>query len=446
MSRFWLVGARLLGPDGEEHDGSVAVEEGRIVDVREEARPDASLLRSSPVLDLEGAYLFPGLVDPHVHLRDFEEASRETVASGTRAAARGGYTTVCAMANSRPPLDSLEALAAFQARVAESAVVRVRPLAAVTRGLQGRELTEMGRLREAGAVAFSDDGAPLADAGLMRRALLYAGQLGAVLVAHEEEPSLSAGEPLAAGEAAFAMGFLGQPPSAETAMVARDLAILAETGGRLHLAHLSTAGAVAALRAAKAAGLPVTAEVTPHHLLLTEAACAGFRAEAKVNPPLRGPADQEALWAALADGTLDAVATDHAPHTAVDKARGFAQAPFGIAGLEAAFPLLYTYGVLAGRIGLAALLESMSAGPARLFGLEAPSLRPGAPADLFVYDPRPERTVEPEGWLSRGRNTPFAGWRVRGEVLLTLVEGRAAWAAPRLALPEAVGAGEAPVR
>lgn len=428
-----LIHARLLDSEEVGRIASVTIENGVVCEIRWGESAD----KTPSDVDLRGCWLFPGLFDLHTHLRDFEESAKETIHTGACAAAHGGYTSICAMPNTQPPIDTPERLEHLLLK-AEKEPIHIYAIGALTQGRAGRRLAELGLMQAKGAIAFSDDGDGVADPACMYHALQYAKQLGSVVIAHEEDQALSERAPLAEGKMAYQLGILGQPEIAETAMLARDLALVAQTGARLHVAHLSSATSVAMIRAAKRAGLPVTAEVTPHHLLLTEDACSGYAALAKVNPPLRTEADRVALWEGLRDGTIDAVATDHAPHTAAEKARGLVDAPFGAVGLETAFPLLFTYGVATGRLPLARLLDALTVAPARCLGLPFPGVQPGAPADLFLYDPMIESEVDPSTFLSRATNTPFAGWRCQGQVIATLCGGKIVYRQRSHAIAEAL--------
>ena len=390
------------------------------------------------VLDARGLVVTPGLVDIHTHLRTPGFPEKETIESGTAAAAAGGFTTVCAMANTDPVVDTVEVLESVQDACRRGALVRVRQLAAVTHGLRGERLTDFEALARAGAVAFSDDGKPVWDVAVMRAALRAAGGLDMVVSVHEEDRDL-VGPGVAHSGAAGRHRLPPWPCAGEAAMVARDIELAAETGGKLHIAHVSCAETVEVLRSARRRDLPVSAEVTPHHLSLTERlldgdASIGLPAASprtKVNPPLRSEADVEALITAVGDGTIDAVATDHAPHTAVDKASPFETAAFGFTGLETALPVCLGL-VRAGHLALPRLIELLTIGPARIFGLPS-SLQPGSPADVCVFDPTEAWTVSPENLRSRGKNTPLLGRTVRGRVRWTLVAGRIvfpAWNGP----------------
>lgn len=382
------------------------------------------------VVDVRGKWVVPGLVDLHTHLREPGQEYKEDIATGTRAAAAGGFTAVCAMPNTTPPNDTRAVTELIVRRAREAGAVRVYPVGAITKGLSGESLAEMGELKEAGCVAVSDDGKPVMNAELMRRAMEYARTFGLTVVQHCEDLTLSAGGAMNEGPVATRAGIRAQPASAESAMVARDLELCALTGARYHVAHVSSADSVRLIREAKRRGLPVSCEVTPHHLTLTDEACAHYDTHAKCNPPLRAAADVEALRAALGDGTIDAVATDHAPHSPVEKEVEFEQAAFGIIGLETAVPLVLEL-VRAGTLTPAAFVERLSAGPAALFGLPGGTLAAGAPADVAVIDPAAAWTCEPAALRSRSRNTPFAGRALAGKAVLTIVGGAIVYSGER---------------
>jgi dihydroorotase len=363
--------------------------------------------------------LLPGFFDPHVHLRSPGQEYKEDIESGTRAAAAGGFAAVIAMPNTDPPIDSPELLRAVRARAAEQAQVPVGFLPAITSGLRGERLTDTVALRELGALGFTDDGHPVADAGLLRAALL---RDAGVLTLHEEDRSLSAGGSMHEGVVSAELGIPGIPSASEATMVARDAALAGCEGGRMHFQHLSCAASVAALAAAKACGARVSAEATPHHLLLTEEDVRGLDTSRKMNPPLATETDREALVEGLRVGTIDCVATDHAPHAPAEKALPFTQAPMGTTGLETAFAALYTELVRPGVLGLDVLVERMTAGAA-LFELPPALLARGEEANLTLVDLDAEWIAGEHGWRSRSENCCFAGRRLHGQVLLTLAAG-----------------------
>ena len=371
----------------------------------------------------------PGFVDPHVHLRTPGREDEETIASGTAAAAAGGYCAILAMPNTDPVVDSSAVLGALVEQARATAEIPVGFLAAITKGQGGSELTEMGELADAGAAAFSDDGVPIAAPGLMRRALQYASITGRPLALHCEEQSLSRGGHMHEGEVSAELGFTGYPSVAESLMVERDLALAAYEEQPLHLLHLSARESVEALRRGRAAGVRVTAEVTPHHLCLTDEAVRSLDPNLKMNPPLRAEEDRAALLEALRDGNICSIASDHAPHARHEKDVPFEAAPFGVTGLETAFSALYTYLVEPGLIPLDTLLERLSAGPARAYGLDEPRIAVGAPANLVLLDTRASWRVTETGFRSRSVNSWLLGKTLKGKVALTVANGRVAFEA-----------------
>jgi len=436
MNRSLAVrGGRVLDPGrGLDTIADVLVEGGRIAAVG----PDLAAGADS-VVEAEGLVVCPGFVDIHCHLRDPGFEHKETIETGTRAAARGGFTTICCMPNTEPPIDSRATVEYVLRTAAAVGLVRVLPIGCVSRGRHGETLAELGDLAEANAVAFSDDGSPVADGALMRRALEYSQALVLPVIDHCEQPSLAKEGVMHEGWVATRLGLAGQPAAAEEAAVARDIALAEFTGSHVHIAHISTRGSVDLVRAAKARGVRVTAEVTPHHLTLTHEAVAfspgdnealTYDTNAKVNPPLRTREDVEACLEGLLDGTIDAIATDHAPHAIEDKECEFDQAAFGISNLETALGALLTL-VPGGRLDLPTLVAKLTAGPVTALGLDRRpgldglgSLAPGAPADVVVFDPQREWVVEPERFASKGRNTPLAGRTLRGQVVATVYGGR----------------------
>jgi len=423
MKQLMIKGGRVIDP-ARDYDqvADVLIKDG----VVEKIAPGQKSPSGAEVIDAEGLIVTPGLIDIHVHLRDPGQEYKEDILSGTRAASAGGFTAVAAMANTEPVGDD-PSMINYVLNKASGAAARVYPLGALTKGLEGKEMAELGRMKLAGAAGFSDDGKPVMDGMMMRNALHYASGIGAVVIVHEEDSNLAAGGMMHEGTVSSLLGLRGIPAAAEEAMISRDLMILKITGGRLHIAHVSTAGSVELLRRAKAEGLNVTAEVTPHHLLLTDRLVknSGYNTNTKVNPPLRTENDRQALWAGLLDGTIDAVASDHAPHHTDDKDVEYDFAPCGIAGLESTLPLLLDE-VASGRIKgftLPLLLEKLSSGPARVLGLPGGSFEDGKAGDVTIIDPEREFIIEPDNWYSRSRNTPFAGKRLKGAPVYTIVGG-----------------------
>ncbi|WP_345238802.1 dihydroorotase [Pontibacillus salipaludis] len=379
------------------------------------------------IIDGEGRVVVPGFVDVHIHLREPGAEAKETIETGTNAAARGGFTTVCAMPNTRPVPDSEENLKALQEKIRTKASVRVLPYASITTRQLGQELTDMLVLKKQGAFAFTDDGVGVQSAGMMLEAMKLAASLNMAVVAHCEDNSLIQDGVMHKGERNKELGLPGIPSICESVQIARDVLLAEATGCHYHVCHVSTKESVRVIRDAKRAGIPVTAEVTPHHLLLTEDDIPGDNAMFKMNPPLRAQEDQLALIEGLEDGTIDFIATDHAPHTQEEKEGGFFNAPFGIVGLETAFSLLYTYFVKKGRWTLQQLVDWMSYKPARVFGLPFGTLFEGAPADLVLLDLEATRKINTQEFASKGKNTPFDGWNITGMPVLTMVDGEVIW-------------------
>lgn len=421
MRELWLVGGRILDPaSGTDAPGSVVIRDGRVAAIEQgEGRPPEGVDR----IDCAGKWIVPGFVDLHVHLREPGEEYKETIETGARAAVRGGFTSVVAMPNTKPPIDDPALVRFVLERGREAGLARVYTSGAISKGLRGETLAEIGGMKEAGAVCITDDGRPVMNAGLMRRALEYAATFDLPVMVHEEDLHLSNGAVMNEGAVSARLGLPGFPNAAEDVMVLRDIELAALTGAHLHIAHLSTAGAVRAVRAAKERGLKVTAEATPHHFTLTDEAVATYDTNAKMCPPLRSRADVEAVREGLADGTLDAIATDHAPHSSLEKDVPFAQAANGIVGLETALPLTLRL-VEEGVLSLMRAIELLSWGPARAFGLPGGRIAVGEPADITVVDPAVEWVVDADAFASKGRNTPFDGWKVRGRATHTIVGGR----------------------
>jgi dihydroorotase len=376
------------------------------------------------VLACAGFVVAPGFIDVHCHLREPGREDVETIATGARAAAAGGFTAVCAMPNTDPVTDNQAAVGFVLQQGQRAAAARVYPIGAITLGQKGEALAEFGEMVAAGAVAVSDDGRPLASAQLMRTALEYARTFGIPVADHCEEPTLASGAAMNEGIASARLGLKGAPGEAEEIMLVRDILLARRTGGHAHLCHVSTAGSVELLRWGKERGIRVTAEVCPHHLSLTEDAVIGYNTNAKMSPPLRAEADVAALRSALADGTIDVIATDHAPHHYDEKEREFADAPNGVVGLETALGVIVTWLVDPGILDLPLLVERMAVAPARVFNLPGGTLRAGAVADVTVFDPKAQWTVDPTRFKSKGRNTPYAGRRLRGRIEYTLVAGQ----------------------
>jgi dihydroorotase len=415
-----IKNGRVVDPaGGSDSVQDVWIAEGRIHKVGKGLRAPAG----TETVDATGKVVCPGFIDIHAHLREPGFEYKETIASGTRAAAAGGFTALCCMANTFPVNDNRAVTDYILARAKVEGVVRVYPIGAVTRNLEGKQLAEMAEQAEAGCVAFSDDGKCVMNAELYRRAMEYALPFGVPVISHAEDCHLAHGAAMHEGFVSTELGLSGQPAAAEDVMVARDIILAELTGAHLHIAHISTAGAVRLLRDAKARGVRVTAEVTPHHLLLTDELVRSYDPNCKMAPPLRTKRDVEACLEALVDGTIDCVATDHAPHALSEKEGEFAEAPNGVVGLETAVPLLLDRLVRPGVVDLPTLVTRLSTGPARLLNLPGGSLAPGAAADITILDLEQPWTVDPAAFRSRSRNTPFAGFTGTGAPWMTLVGG-----------------------
>jgi dihydroorotase len=426
-----IRGGRVVDPQlGRDAVGDLYVEGGRIQDLR----AAAGAVR---VVEAAGCAVVPGLVDLHVHFREPGACHKEDIASGSLAAARGGYTTVCCMPNTNPAIDCAETLAFVDRRGREAGRVNLLAAGAMTRGQAALELSDLEGMTAAGTrcreltgrgvCGVSEDGKSLMDLALMRRAAKEAARLGLLVMDHPENPSLSDGGVVNAGAVAERLGLRGAPGAAEADIVVRDIGLAAELGCRIHLQHISTAESVRLIRAAKRSGLPVSAETAPHYFALSEEAVLRAGSDAKMNPPLRSEADRIAVIEALCDGTIDVIATDHAPHAAAETRLPLESAPFGIVGLETAFAVSYTALVLGGYMDLPALIERMSARPAALIGLPRGDLSPGAAADLTVFELERPYAIDRAHFVSGGKNTPFQGMRVFGRTLLTLLDGKVVW-------------------
>jgi dihydroorotase len=416
-------GGRVVDPSqGLDAVRDVVIEDGAVAGIGEDVEPAAG----DEVIDARGLVVTPGLIDIHVHLREPGFEYKETVATGVAAAAAGGFTAVACMANTDPVNDHRAVTELILREAERHPLARVYPIGAISRGLKGEELSEVGEMVEAGIVAISDDGLPVMNAALMRRALWYAQHFDIPVIQHAEDLHLTDGGVMHEGEYSTRLGLPGMPGAAEDVMVARDLLLAADTGGRYHVAHLSTARSLAMVREARRRGLAATCEVLPHHLLLTdrEVMASGFSTSTKMKPPLRSRADTEALMEGLADGTVDAIASDHAPHHPDEKDVQFSCAPFGILGLETTVSLCLDRLVHAGVISLLRCVELLSTGPARVLSLPGGSLAPGRPADLTLLDLDREVTVDPRRFRSKSRNTPFGGWELKGAAVGTILGGK----------------------
>jgi dihydroorotase len=440
MTRLLIQGGRVLDPaSGVDMTGDVLVEDGVIVAVGPDLSSRASTGSARTdlrTIDARGLVVAPGFVDLHTHLREPGFEYKESIETGTRAAARGGFTTVCAMPNTEPAMDSRATIEYVLRRAAEVGAVRLLPIGCVTKGRAGKQLAELGELAEAGCIGFSDDGNAVADAAIMRRALEYASTFGLPIIDHCEDPQLAGGV-MHEGWVSTRLGLKGIPSASEENMVARDISLARQTGTHVHIAHVSTAGAVELVRRAKAEGVRVTAEVTPHHLALNHEAVMhhgssrtlAYDTNAKMYPPLRSAEDAAACVEGLRDGTIDAIATDHAPHAVQEKRCEFDNAAFGMVGLETALALALS----APGLTLERVVEALTVGPVRALGLERRvpgigTLAAGAPGDVVVFDPGREWTVEREALVSKGKNTPLLGQTLRGQVVATVYAGEVVYA------------------
>lgn len=417
--RYLIKGGIVVDPVSETlSELDVLVNEGIIVEMGQGLK-DAE----AKVIEAVGKYVCPGFIDMHVHLREPGYEYKEDIESGTKAAVMGGFTAVACMPNTNPVIDNA-ALVNHVLQRAKDSFCQVYPIAALTKGSLGKELTEMADLKAAGAVALSDDGQPVMDSGLMHRVMQYAAMLDITVISHSEDLNLAAGGQMNEGPVSTMLGLKGIPAAAEEIMVARDILLAEATKCKLHLAHLSTAGSVRMVREAKTRGVKVTAEATPHHFTLTDEAVQGFNTNAKVNPPLRGRGDLEAIQKGLADGTIDVIATDHAPHAYHEKDVEFQYAPNGLVGLETAVGLVFTNLVEPGILTVPQAVAKLSWQPRRVLGLSGGRLEVGAVADITLIDPKCSEVVDPSKFQSKGKNTPFARWKLTGLPVLTMIKGR----------------------
>ncbi len=416
-----IKGGRVIDPaQGIDEVLDVLIEDGKI------AKIDKGLKGKGEAIDAAGMIVTPGLIDIHVHLRDPGYEYKEDIVSGTRSAAAGGFTSVACMPNTNPVTDSKSVVDYIVGKAAREGFVNVFPVGSITKGLKGETLSEIGELKESGCPAVTDDGRPVVSGELMRRALEYARPFGVTVISHAEELSLVGEGVMNDGFVATELGLKGIPWVAEDACVARDVMLAEYTGARLHIAHVSTRGAVEIVRQAKARGVRVTCEATPHHFTLTDEAVRGYNTNAKMNPPLRGADDVAAVRAGLADGTIDAIATDHAPHHIDEKNVEFNIALNGIVGLETALPLALRL-VEDGVLSLNDLVARFTVGPARAIDIPRGTLKDGVPADVTVINPNLEWTVEPQKLQSKSKNTPFGGWKMKGAAIYTIVGGKVVW-------------------
>lgn len=415
-----LSGGRIIDPSQNlDREGDLIIEDGKVAGIVASGSASGDTVR-----DVRGKLVTPGLIDIHVHLREPGFEYKEDIESGTRAAAAGGFTAVCCMPNTNPSIDTAAVVRQIIERAEEVGSARVYPIAALTRNMSGDQLCEIADLKAAGACAISDDAFPIQNAETMRRGMEYCAQFGMVLMTHNEDKHLTAGGAMNEGYTATVMGVPGIPRVAEDIAVARNILLSELTGCKLHLLHMSTGRSVDILRKAKSRGISVTGETAPHYIALTDAACEGYNTNAKMNPPLRTAEDSEILKQGLADGTIDCIATDHAPHAAYEKEREFDRAPFGILGLETSFPVTYTHLVKTGVLTIQDAIAKMSTVPARILGLPGGTLRDGASADVAVFDLDAEFEVTLDTLRSKSRNTPFMGRRLQGRAIFTVLNGR----------------------
>jgi dihydroorotase len=425
MSRLVVRGARVVDPSQNVDEVTdIVLQDGLVESIGSAV---GSVDSETEVFEAKSLVAVPGFIDIHVHLREPGFEYKETIASGSHAAVAGGFTAVAAMANTDPVNDSAAVTEFILGKATQADKARVYPIGALTKGMKGAELSEMGEMVEAGAVAVSDDGLPVEDINVMRRAMEYATLFDIPVIEHCETPDLHPGGVMNEGYWSTALGLRGIPRASEEISVDRNIVLAELTGARFHVAHMSTSGALRSVREAKARALPVSCEVTPHHLVLTDESVKSYDTCAKMKPPLVTESDRAALLQGLADGTVDAIATDHAPHHADEKSEDFDHAPFGIVGLETAVSLCLDRLVRPGVISLSRLVELMSAGPARILGLPGGSLEVGAPADITLIDLERRVRVDPTTFVSRGKNTPFAGWELTGAAVATIVAGRIMW-------------------
>ncbi len=416
-----IKGGRIIDPGNPERVGDIRIADGKIVEITDMTAGDDHA-ENEEVVDASGKIVVPGLIDMHVHFREPGEEYKETIETGCRAAAWGGFTAVCTMPNTKPVNDKREITEYIIGRAALTDLVRVHPVAAISAGLEGKALCEYSELKDGGAVAVSDDGNPVTNSQLMRRALEYAKGFDLPIISHCEDLDLTAHGAMNEGAVSTRLGLPGIPNAAESVMVQRDIALCELTGAHVHIAHVSTAESVRAVRAAKKRGIPVTAETAPHYFTLTEEAVEGYDTKAKMNPPLRSQHDREAVREGLADGTIDVIATDHAPHSTLEKDVEFDRAANGIIGLETSLSLSLML-VWEGCLTMEGLIEKMSANPARILGLRS-GLKNGNPADITIIDPDAIHTVDSKRFQSMGRNTPFNGWEFKGRPFMTIVGGK----------------------
>ena len=419
-----IKNGRVIDP-ANKLDGSfdILISDGRIEAVEPKGKISGSKLKGIAEIDAKGCVVSPGFCDMHVHFREPGHEYKETIETGSASASAGGFTTVAVMPNTSPVNDNRSVTELILSQARKTSAINILPIGAISKGLKGETLSDMGELKEAGCIGYSDDGRPVMDSELMRRALEYSRMFDLPCIQHSEMLDLTLGGCMNEGIISTELGLKGMPVEAEDIMVFRDISLLAKTGGRLHVAHISSGGAVDLVRQAKAKGLPVTCEVAPHHFTLTEEACREYDTNSKMSPPLRTHQDIEVIKEGLRDGTIDIIATDHAPHDLADKQVEFSKACFGIVGLETALPLTLKL-VDEKIITLEKAVDLLTHQPCRLFNLDKGDIGVGKIADIVIFDPQSKYCIEPEKFKSRSKNSPYKGWQVRGQILHTLVAGK----------------------
>lgn len=417
-----IKNAKVLQGDRTETGTDLLIKDGMLVAMGRNIGSDTDMM-----IDATGLYALPGLVDAHCHLRDPGYEYKEDIESGTRSAARGGFTSIACMPNTNPPVDNAAVVRYIVEKACQKGVVNVYPIGAITKGLEGSELSEMGTMKEAGIVAVSDDGKPVMNGDVMKKAMIYAGQFGLPVISHCEDVNLASGGSMNEGYVSTLLGLRGIPSAAEEAMVAREIILSEYTGVPVHIAHVSTKTSVELVRQAKKRGVSVTAETCPHYFTLTEKACIGYDTNTKMNPPLRSEDDRKAVIEGLIDGTIDIIATDHAPHHADEKNVEFEKAANGIVGFETALALGYTYLVDQGHLTLPELIRKMTVNPARMLRIDKGTLECGKAADVILVDLDNEYTIDASKFASKSKNSPFDGFRVKGRVKTTIVNGKIVW-------------------
>ncbi|MZH14245.1 MAG: dihydroorotase [Nitrospinae bacterium] len=420
--RTLIKNGHLIDPANKRNGNfDLLLSEGKV-----EAVEPKGKIKEAPgleVIDAKGLVVTPGFCDMHVHFREPGHEYKETIETGSQSAAAGGFTTVAVMPNTSPVNDNRSITELILSQAQQTAIVNILPIGAITKGLKGETLSDMGELKEAGCIGYSDDGRPVSDSEIMRRALEYSKMFDLPCIQHSEVLELTRGGSMNEGVVSTELGLKGMPTEAEDIMVHRDICLLPKTGGRLHVAHISSGGSVDLVRQAKAKGLPVTCEVAPHHFILTDEACRGYDTNAKMSPPLRTNSDLEMIKEGMKDGTIDIIATDHAPHDLVDKQVEFSKACFGIVGLETALPLTLKM-VDEKVISLERAIEMLTSQPNKIFGLDKGSLEVGRVADIAIFDENKKYSIDPSKFKSRSKNSPFKDWKVRGKILRTLVNGK----------------------